>query len=273
MAKQRLYPVCPRCADRHHTFAYCRDGVKRVKNAPHFEKGNLKGAALATYQKGLAKMEAAQTNGDFPVTPAPALAMTAPAATEASPAPPSAASAAREDLRTIAASLPEGSQQRRSIELLLERDQAREQHQRDEETLRTLRPDARLPVPTVLRDLSEDKGRHLNLEMDRLLYQAGVGRDFRPGNPVADSEAAAVHGSIASIRGNRERKESQAREAAKPPEHMNGDQPWACHGCGSRFRSGTLEQVRRKARAEPGWRFVCPSCRSSRVELIQAVAV
>lgn len=168
----RIYPECSRCSDRHHNWAYCIDGVRRRPGAPLFKPGNLQG-----------KPRPEPDQSATTLTTAPAVTVTA--------------SGAREELRTLAATLPEDSQQRRSLELLIQRDEARQAHQRDEEALAATTPGARLPVPTILRDTSDERGRHLNMEMDRLIFAAGTGP--RTQKEVLPREAAVVHDTLASL--------------------------------------------------------------------------
>lgn len=259
----RVHPVCSRCAERHHHFAYCKDGVRRIKNAPPFQKGDpLRGAAKAAHDRRLAETGDATTET---VTEAPATTVTAPE----QPATVTAATA-RGDMRTLAESLPEGSQQRRSIELLLARDEAREAHHKAEQEIQTRDPSARLPVPTILRDPSEEAGRALNSEMDRLIFAAGTSRASQ--REVMPKEAKLVHDTLAGLEERREEERHAAEEASRLPAHRPGEQPWACNDCGQRFHSGTLEEVRQWARNDPSWKFRCPKCQSPKVQLIERVA-
>ncbi len=257
MTKPRVNPVCSRCAERHHQWAYCKDGVRRVKTAPPFRKGDpLRGAAKKHHE---AKAAAVTETGvaDAPVT---ATVSAEPAATSPS--------AAREELRTLASSMPEGSQQRRAMELLIARDEAREGHQRAEAELRATDPTAHLPLPVILRDVSEDKGRALNSEMDRLLFAAGTSRASQ--KDILPQEAQSVHDVLTGLEERRERAATAAREAAKPPEHRPGSQSWMCTSCSQRFHTGTMAEVREWARNDPVWRLACPECHSPKVQIIEA---
>ena len=234
----RTYKPCARCREPHHHFAYCKDGVKVVKNAPPFKKGDpLRGAAKKHAER---KAETATSSENVTVVSSAAPTVTS----------------ARDDLRGLAEGLPEGSPQRKSIELLLARDEAREQHQKDEQALQERDPAARLPVPTILRDLSEEKGRELNREMDRLIFAAGTNRASQ--REIMPKEAQTVHDTIAGLEERRDRKASAARDAARPPQHRPGSQAWFCHVCGQRFNTGTMDEVRRWAREDPTWRLACP---------------
>lgn len=218
--------------------------MKRVKNAPHFKKGELHGNAKRAVEKRTA-------------TEAPAVTVTNETPTVTS------ASQARDDLKVLATSLPEGSQQRTSIELMIARDEARETHSRDEKALQTSDPTARLPRPTILRDPSEEAGRHLNNEMDRLIFAAGS--SARSEREALPKEAQAVHDALTGLEERREK----AAQKPTPSAHRSGSQPWACLACGQRFHSGTMDEVRKWNRDDPTWRFNCPECHSQKVQIIE----
>lgn len=259
---ERTYKNCVRCSQPHHHFAYCADGVKRIKNAPPFKKGDpLRGAA-----KKHADEKAARTTSNVEVTTttttAPAVVATTETATQTT------AVSARDELRAMAGALPEGSSQRKAIEHLIARDEARESHAKAEAEIQKVDPSAHLPKPIILRDKSEDAARHLNSEMDRLMFAAGTSAASQ--RHMLPQEAQVVHDTLTGLE---ERREAQAAVSAPANhEHVPGSQPWLCHGCKTRFQSGTMDIIRRKAAAEPSWRFVCPECGNGKVEIIEMAA-
>lgn len=254
------FKPCARCGEPHHHFSYCKDGVKRIKNAPPFRKGDpLRGAAKTAAERK-------RNSGVVATDTAPIEPVTTEAAAVA-PAPATVAAQAREELRTLAASMPEGSQSRKAIEVMISRDEARDGHAQAEAELRRADPSAHLPLPTILRDPSEEKGRELNREMDRLLFAAGTTRASQ--REVLPKEAQTVHDTLTGLEERRDKAASTARDAAKPPEHRPGSQVWACTSCGQRFHTGTLTEVREWARRDPSWRLACPECHSAKVRVIE----
>ncbi len=250
--KARVFSVCTRCTEitgaevRHHPFAQCADGV-RLKAAPTF-----------TSENNPRKKKPESVPDPAPVSEA------------ASPV-----SKAVADLREMIGTLPEGDATRASLELLLAREEAREVHAEREERLRadSGNPDARLPLPTILRDPKESKGRALLAELARVQHAAGQSEDPRS-RPRLD-EATLVHDMLATKNERDAAKESAARDAAKVPERIPGEAMWQCQAqsCGAKFKSLTLEQVKKKARMEPGWRGLnCPSCGGFRVLELTLVA-
>jgi len=231
----------------HTRFAKCADGFRIYPGVAHPEN-------LTHHKKRVTNLaaEAAVVDAAAP-----------------SPPPTSEAERAREDLRALIAGLPEDSPQRKSMALLLERDEARAAHDADEKEYQTRSgsPDARLPLPTILRERNEKRGRALLGELDRVLADAQLARDPRAVPPR--EEVMLVKETLAGIPAKRDAEDRAVRDALQRPAHMPGGQDWICREptCGKRFTAGTLDQVRRKAKAEPGWRFVCPHCGGMHVEL------
>lgn len=184
-----------------------------------------------------------------------------PMAVSESAAPLPSAQSAREELETLIASLPEDSPQRAAIALLLERDAARTRHAEDEKSLqdKTGNPDARLPVPTIIRDRSEDKGRVLESQLMRVMADAGR-------TLPTEQEAMITKAAMASILPERERKAVAEIMATAP---LPGSQKWLCRNpaCGKVFEAAPMEEVRRYSKEHQDWKFVCTVCKSPRVEL------
>lgn len=235
------YKICERCKERHHHFAKCKDGVQQIAGAPKFTSKDNPSRATE------------REDSPQPITL-------------------SATEQARADLRATIESLPEGSQQRKSLEIMLERDEARDEHQRQEKIIQaaTGDPTARAPLPTILRDLSEDKGRKLNSELDQLFYREGR-------RPTADNlrvEAQAVKDTLGGLPAKRQAEENASRDSMKIPERIPGQQKWHCQSetCGIKFDSLTIDQVRRKAAHDPGWILACPACGTKKVLAMQEAA-
>lgn len=264
---KRNYKPCARCNDPHAPLGYCKDGV-RLHGAPAFRRGDNRNRSN----------KAAQAEAGAPVSavssePEPTVVTSDPTPTAtASDAVTVTASDARSELRTLIDSLPEGSTQRKALEVMLERDEARVKHDQDEQSFRaTVGEDARLPLPTILREKDEKKARVVLNELDRLLAKEGVSdkrsrstpdimRDLAP-------EAQSAKDTLGRIHETREMTERQAALAAAKPEHFAGDTDWWCNDCHKGFTAASLDQVRRKAQAEHGWRFVCPHCIGVHVQL------
>lgn len=161
--------------------------------------------------------------------------------------------------------------------LLASREKARLEHEKAEALLRQADPNARLSTPTILRDLSDDKGRELMAQLDmtfaersrsdvlrrELMAKAGVDSKAKDAEEAQD-----IHDLIATHNERVDAKESAAKEAAKAPQHINGNQVWNCESCHKRFNSAPMDLIKRKAAAEPDWRFACPLCQSTRVRMI-----
>jgi len=245
----RVYAPCTHCGEPHHRFKECADGFRVFEGEPFTSPSSVNAAVAPDVA--------------LPTEPVPPAASVDPA------------EAARADLRAMIAAAPEGSQQRRSLELMLERDEARSKHAQDEKELQTIsgNPDARLPVPNIIREKDEKKGRALLAQLDRVLGEARLAKDPRAMPPR--EEVMLVKETLASIPAKRDAEERAVKDALRRPEHMPGEQDWICREptCGKRFRAGTLEMVRRKAKAEPGWRFVCPHCGGMHVELLMLEVV
>lgn len=260
---------CPRCNESHHHLSYCKDGERLVKTAPPFAKGNQMGRL----RRKKAPEPGAEAQAVSPEPEPPVTVIDTAPVVEAVPD-------RHADIKAIIASLPEGSSQRKALENMLERDTVRTRHAADEADLqaRTGNPDAKLPIPTILRDKSEDKGLALNRELDRFLYSQGVNPNVRETSrkEVMDNlapEARSVHDTLASTLANREMTERARQMAASKPEHVPGDTDWFCNGCKKGFTSGSLDMVRRKAAAEREWRFLCPHCMDPRVQLREGMSV
>lgn len=243
---------CAHCGEKHHHFANCRDGYRVKKfDQPKF------GVDKSPYD-GDSKGKGPQVTASAP-----------PAAEEsAPPPPPSPLSQARQDLIAMIESLPADSPQRASLQLMLERDQARTEHDAAEQRLQQTsgNKEAKLPLPTILRDYSEEKGRFLETELARTL--ASAGRSMPPMEEVVAVKTA--------LNGIQERNEQKAVEEIMRTKPLPGATHWICRNtpaCGERFQAATMEEVRRYAKENPTWRFVCPTCKSVRVELIQLSVV
>ncbi len=118
-------------------------------------------------------------------------------------------------------------------------------------------------MPTILRDKSDDKGRILNRELDAVFHKEGR-------RPTADNlrtEAQLVHDTLGSLPQKDQDAMNAARDAAKMPERVPGEQLWQCQKdeCQTKFRSLTIDQARRKASATPGWMVACPACGGRKV--------
>lgn len=245
---------CPRCTGLHHRLGYCKDGVR------------LAGANAFTKKTNPKVKQAVEPESSVVVV------STAPEAPVAADS--------HAEIRDMIATLPEGSSQRKALENLLERDAVRTQHDKDEEDYRarTGNPDARLPLPTILRDKSEEKGAALNRELDRFLYTQGVNPNKRETSNIERKanltpEAQAVHDTLAGLEAAHDLTERQAALMAAKPEHPTGSTGWFCNDCKKGFLAADLDYIRRKAKAEPEWRFLCPHCMGIHVQLtMSAVA-
>jgi hypothetical protein len=127
-----------------------------------------------------------------------------------------------------------------------------------------------LPVPKELRR-PNTKG------ADALLSQIGEVRKKQQEYQTKDvtiDQALATSGLIKDVMEARQKREADAANAPKPEaQRAPGDYPWRCcePKCGTKFRSLSIEGMRRKAQAEPGFRPCCPECGS--VRIIQAEVV
>lgn len=252
--KPKVYAVCTRCTEikgeehRHHPFATCVDG------------SSLKARRFTAENNPRKRVEPVADQGEpeqIAVAPRPEVI------------------SAVEDLRAQITLMPEGSPQRKSFELLLAREEARIEHAEREGALQadSGRSDARRPLPTILRDPSEAKGRALNREMDRLIAQAGMAQDPRSRPPR--EEAALVHDTITGLGDRRQAAATAAAEAAKPPARIPGEQMWQCQNdaCGVKFRSLTIDEAKKKGRMEPDWKGLrCPGCGGNRVLALMLAA-
>jgi hypothetical protein len=258
---------CPHCLTNHERFAKCADGVRRTiggrkKQAPKEPSVEAAEPILPLSPSLDAPPLSTVAQVEPPPTPEPVPEPTP----EPTPEDP------RASLRRMADALPTESGERRALENLLARDEAREKHQTDEHALQeaTGNADARLPLPTILRDASESKGRALNAELDRVLNYARQAQDPRARPPR--EEVMQTKEALAALPAKRE---EAAREFERTHAFLGGDQRWICRepGCGNVFRSGTMAEVRRKAAEEPSWKFVDPKCLSQRVEMLDISAV
>lgn len=127
-----------------------------------------------------------------------------------------------------------------------------------------------IPVPKELR-------RPNSAGANALLAQLGEVRKKQTEYKTKDvsiDQALATSGLLRDAVEARQAREAAAAAAPKP-EAMRapGDYPWTCcePKCGTKFRTLSIEGVRKKARAEPQWRLCCPACGSLRV--IQAEVV
>lgn len=114
-----------------------------------------------------------------------------------------------------------------------------------------------LPLPTILRSRNDKAAESL------LSAVAGVERkqvEWQTGRPTPES-LAATGDVLRKVTENRDDATAKARVAKAPSVvRAPGDFPWRCTKCNTRFRSLSIEGVRRKAKAEPNWKLVCPAC-------------
>lgn len=245
--KPHTYKPCKHCGEAHHHFAKCRDGFRtNATAAPPFSSVDNPGS-----RKALVEAAAEPTK--------------------------SAAEVARDDMREAISALPEGSQARKSLQLMLDRDIAREDHAKAEGILKaaTGDPTAKMPVPVILRDKSEENGRTLNRELDMLFHREGRA-------PTQDNlrvEAQAVKDTFGSLPAKRDAEERAAKDLAKAPERIGGETMWECQNeaCGptgqrTKFRSLSIAQARRRAVDNPGWMMACPACGGRKVLALMEVA-
>src|SRR5439155_19674830 len=94
---------------------------------------------------------------------------------------------------------------------------------------------AGLPLPTILRERNEKRGRALLGELDRVLADAQLARDPRAVPPR--EEVMLVRQTLAAIPAKRDAEERAVRDALQRPAHMPGGQDWICREptCGKRF--------------------------------------
>jgi hypothetical protein len=182
---------------------------------------------------------------------------------------------------------------RRQLLLRAVMDEAQKEFRENEDRVKAIDPHARLNRPEILRRPSEKAAQILLNQLEHTLATAEVTRHAaqveRTGSKgafldalkkgIPKEEVETMRETLAGIPAARDKKESDAREAAKRKTHVNGDTVWVCENSNSdcylrSFRGASLEVVRKKAQAEPGWTFVCPRCRGNRVRLadLQEVA-
>jgi hypothetical protein len=137
-----------------------------------------------------------------------------------------------------------------------------------------------LARPEIMRRTNEKAGRLLLNQLDHVLADRGATR-FAALAPTADnlkkyvplSEVENTRKTLAAIPAMRDKKRQEAEDKERAKTHVNGEVLWVCESnpeapCYAKtFYGASLDVVRRKAAAEPGWIFACPKCRGTRIRL------
>lgn len=128
----------------------------------------------------------------------------------------------------------------------------------------------KLPVPKELRRPNSDGANALLAQLGEVKKKQA---EYQTKDTTID-QALATSGLIREVAEAKEKRESAAKNLPSPEQRRApGDYPWRCMDpkCGAKFRSLSIEGIRRKAAAEPTFRLCCPACGSVRV--IQAEVV
>lgn len=210
------------------------------------------------------------------------------ASAAAVPAPQAAAAPSREELEkvelitdpaVIAALAPEDL--KKQLLLRTEIDRATAEHAKAEAESGVV-----LNRPQIMRRPNDKAAEILLRQLDHTLANRDV-TAAAAANPTADAlrkyvpidEVENTRKTLAAIPEMRDRAASEARQREAQKTHVNGDTIWLCENanapCSGRpFRGASLEVIRKKAAAEPGWTWACPKCKGTRVRLadVQEVA-
>lgn len=253
--------LCPRpeCGEVHGTFARCKDGVKVYTY-------KTTGASRAPKKSRASKRNAEAAIRSAPGVPASADLREEMAAavvadeTKTKPAAPAGFAEVNGILvPTDPAKIAEIIEDNRRYALAAE-------HEAAERAL-----GMHLPVPKELR-------RPDSKASNALLAQIGHVKDLQAEYKVKDvsvDQALATTGHLRDVVSARLSREAAAAAAPKPEmQRAPGEYPWRCMDmkCRTAFRSLSIEAVRRKAKAEPGWRLVCPACGGQQVIQEEAAA-
>jgi hypothetical protein len=259
----------PTCLTRHERFAKCADGVRAVvggarkgprKSGPPVSSGTTPIAAPA---------KAASASGDVDAT----VGATGMTVEEIKAFP------LITDPAEILALAPEDMKKQLLVRAEMEKVEG-EWHAAEKQS------DMKLPTPNILRRTNEKAARILLNQLDHTLAVAEVTKHVRD-NPTADNmkkyipeeEVLRVKETLAEIPQMRDDKRHEEEDRERRKTHVNGTALWVCENEGSKcyhsgFRAASLDLVRRKAQAEPGWIFACPRCKGTKVRLadLQEVA-
>jgi hypothetical protein len=137
-----------------------------------------------------------------------------------------------------------------------------------------------LARPEIMRRTNEKAAKVLLNQLDQVLADRGATR-FAALHPTADNlkkyvpeaEVRNTRETLAAIPAMRDKKRQEAEDKEHQKSHVNGDVLWVCESnpeapCYAKtFYGASLDVVRRKAAAEPGWIFACPKCRGTRIRL------
>lgn len=243
------------CGLTHQRFAKCADGVDRTPGARAGKRAKSASAAAPAPVDDLTKVEL--------IT----------------------------DPVVIAALTPDDL--RRQLLLRAAMDDAEKEFKENEERVKAIDPHARINRPEILQRPSDKAARILLNQLDHTLAEAATNRRIAAaeatGNRgayfdalkkgIPQEEVEQMRETLAGIPAARDKKAADERDAEAKKTHVNGDTVWICENEGAAcylrsFRGASLEVVRKKAKAEPGWRFVCPRCKGNRVRLadLQEVA-
>jgi hypothetical protein len=137
-----------------------------------------------------------------------------------------------------------------------------------------------LPRPEIMRRTNEKAARVLLNQLDAVIGDAGATR-FAGLAPTADNlkkyvplaEVENTRKTLAAIPALQDKKRQEAEDKERRKTHVNGDVLWVCESdpqqpCYAKtFYGASLDIIRRKAAAEPGWTWACPRCRGIRLRL------
>lgn len=239
------------CGTSHQRFARCADGVSRVPgNRRKRSTENANAAAVPAPQAAAAPSREELAKVELITDPAQ-IAMLAP-----------------DDLK-------------RQLLLRAEMDKAAAEHAKAE-----AESGVHLNRPEILRRPNEKAAEILLRQLDHTLATADATRIVAADPSAANlkkyvpvEEVEQTREILAGIPEMRDKKAAEEREREARKTHVNGDTIWLCENPGAKcnghsFRGASLEIIRRKAKAEPGWQWVCPSCKGGRVRLadLQEVA-
>ncbi len=163
---------------------------------------------------------------------------------------------------------------RKELKIRAEMDKAAKAHEKREAEL-----GVKLSRPEILRRTDDKAARILLNQLNHTLATAGVTeraatmavRDLP--KVIPQEEAQATHDLLGRLPQMREDKRHEAERKEALRTHVSGEVAWVCESqpeepCYARvFYAASLEQVRRKGRAEPGWQLACPRCKGTRIRL------
>lgn len=252
--------LCPRpeCGEVHGTFARCKDGVKVYTYA-------TTGAAKAPKRKRASAKKVEAAIGSAPDAPASAdlraemvAEVMADDSGKATPTPEGFAKVGGILVPTDPKAIAEIMEDNRRYQMAAEHEQAE----------RAI--GMKLPLPKELRRPNSDGANALMAAVGEVRKKQA---EYQTKDVTID-QALATTGLIREVAEAKAARESAAKNAPKPEAvRAPGDYPWRCMDpkCNTRFRSLSIEGIRRKAAAEPTFRLCCPECGSVRV--IQAEVV